>query len=736
MATTKHLIPMNLRHRAFVTLFLIPSLAGPSLAGAALPGKVELKAKLDKSFEAAEQALAALPMEKLEPAALQKSLGIDPQLLRDWVTQNIRWVPYLGTLKGAQGTLLARAGNSLDRALLLAELLKSAGMDEVRIASLPLDQAGRDRLRPEAVKSFERVQMAAKEMKAQGPEGSKLLNQLNERLKNHPQRLAKLVPLTGKEVLAARWVEQGLQNHYRVEYQVDRETWKPLDLFLSSRPVAGAAGETEYFSADKVPKKLHHKVALKVVVHRESEGKQTRHTALQHQFSAAEHSLGQLQLTIAPINLPSDEEFAELAGRPKETEIFIRAAMEQVEEWVPVLTVGKGQPIVQKGFDYTGSLIRNPGALLAGSRENLGTALDQLSGLGGSKDAAKKKGRLARVSVEYQVSGPGVKTRTTRRVLFDREVSPQPLDRSCALNRVTRILLQTAALPREWAVRQQAEGLLSIRLASHYLLDSKDAKQSGERLKKSLTKIHTLPFDLVTLASAREMGAGYLAEVNLLSSWQSTRHREAKLTQTAAIDILHNRIASSRPQDGFQSGIRDSILESFIVDPSKGRSTSNRFQTATSPWQVIRDGDALRQIDSDSTELQAVLQEELRQGFHLLLEDGATGQRAIWWRINPESGETLGMVFGSSGVGGEALTNRQIIEFAIVWGTRAYLWENCVEDSGDALTCSLCSLFGVLTGSFVSEFGNISVLVTFPIGDGSSIGCNRMADALYDGLSN
>ncbi|MDP6672049.1 MAG: hypothetical protein QF668_03580, partial [Arenicellales bacterium] len=126
---------MLLRYHVLVTLLL-----APSLSGATLPNKIEFEAKLDKSFQVAEQALETLPMEKVDLVALQRSLGTDPERLRNWVAQNIRWVPYRGALKGAQGTLLALAGNSLDCALLLARLLQSAGKDNVRIASLPLNQ--------------------------------------------------------------------------------------------------------------------------------------------------------------------------------------------------------------------------------------------------------------------------------------------------------------------------------------------------------------------------------------------------------------------------------------------------------------------------------------------------------------------------------------------------------------------------------------------------------------------
>jgi len=716
---------MLLRYHALVTLLL-----APSLSGATLPDKIEFEAKLDKSFQVAEQALETLPMEKVDLVALQRSLGTDPERLRNWVAQNIRWVPYRGTLKGAQGTLLALAGNSLDCALLLARLLQSAGKDNVRIASLPLNQVARDRLRVKAAESFEHLRVEARVLKAGNTEGKELLARFKERLKSQPQRLSKIIPLTGNTVPVETWVDRGLQQYFWVEYQIDPVTWKRLDLFSDNRLVNDATATPVYFTADAVPKKLHHKVTFKVIVHRESEGRVTQHTALQHELNAAEHVLGQVRLAIAPLNLPSDEVFAELVGRPKEAETFIRAAFEGIEKWVPTLTVGKGQPIVQKGFDYTGNLIDNPSTLLATNKKTFGNVLDQLNDLLVSvADESGKKSQLAKVSVEYRVSGPGVETRTIRRVLFDRETSPKPLDRSCDLSRETSILIQTGALPPEWTVRQQAENLLGVRLASRFLINAKDANQAGQRMMKIAGKINTVPLNLVVLASARDLGTGYLAEANLLSTWQSSRYQDGKLKLATEIDILHNRVSSNRPQDGFQSGIRDSILESFIVDSSKSRSTSNRFQAATLPWQLIQDKLSLRRVSSGNKKLQVVLQEELQQGFHLVMANGTTGRDAFWWRINPESGETLGMVFDASGIrGGMSVTQKIILEYAIVWPIRIALWGACVGNGGDVFLCGMCALLGKATGaankaSFALKNINIGGLVPGIAGAGASAGC-------------
>src|SRR2546423_2661626 len=56
-----------------------------------------------------------------------KAIGNNPDALFAFVRDEISYEPYVGYLRGARGTLMARAGNSLDRALLVSELFKASG---------------------------------------------------------------------------------------------------------------------------------------------------------------------------------------------------------------------------------------------------------------------------------------------------------------------------------------------------------------------------------------------------------------------------------------------------------------------------------------------------------------------------------------------------------------------------------------------------------------------------------
>jgi RHS repeat-associated protein len=60
-------------------------------------------------------------------AELARALKNDPQLIYEWVYNNIDWEPNWGVQKGPLGCLLDGSGNAFDQSMLLVELLKAAG---------------------------------------------------------------------------------------------------------------------------------------------------------------------------------------------------------------------------------------------------------------------------------------------------------------------------------------------------------------------------------------------------------------------------------------------------------------------------------------------------------------------------------------------------------------------------------------------------------------------------------
>lgn len=106
--------------------------AGPgSVLAQSTPTAVELDealANLNQAREALDAADAVRPDAYWYADDLSFDLAFEsPATISEWVGTNIAYQPYRGLLRGADGTLRARAGNAWDQALLLTRLLLDAG---------------------------------------------------------------------------------------------------------------------------------------------------------------------------------------------------------------------------------------------------------------------------------------------------------------------------------------------------------------------------------------------------------------------------------------------------------------------------------------------------------------------------------------------------------------------------------------------------------------------------------
>ena len=85
-------------------------------------------------------AFDALDPADWDVADLAAALGPDPDAAFALVRDRIGLDAYAGSLRGAEGTLSARGGNAVDRALLLQALLAARLRSRARIGSRPCAQ--------------------------------------------------------------------------------------------------------------------------------------------------------------------------------------------------------------------------------------------------------------------------------------------------------------------------------------------------------------------------------------------------------------------------------------------------------------------------------------------------------------------------------------------------------------------------------------------------------------------
>ncbi|MDD3446388.1 MAG: hypothetical protein PHS60_13310, partial [Zavarzinia sp.] len=105
-----------------------PALAdegAPDWPGFAATGKIRAAAMA----EAFDAIATAIDRRIFEADTLAPDFTDRPEAAIAFVGNEIRYEPYAGLLRGADGTLSAGAGNDLDQAVLLARLLRSAGAE-------------------------------------------------------------------------------------------------------------------------------------------------------------------------------------------------------------------------------------------------------------------------------------------------------------------------------------------------------------------------------------------------------------------------------------------------------------------------------------------------------------------------------------------------------------------------------------------------------------------------------
>ena len=144
-----------LRHGRGGMLWAAFALAASLLAGSAALAQPASDEPLDyetiaKAVDDLERQLGrvreAVDQTRFDPDELEFSLDFDGEALVDFANDKIAFHPYRALLRGVGGTLQTRAGNALDQSLLLAYLLKTAGLDARVVRGELTETQGRELL--------------------------------------------------------------------------------------------------------------------------------------------------------------------------------------------------------------------------------------------------------------------------------------------------------------------------------------------------------------------------------------------------------------------------------------------------------------------------------------------------------------------------------------------------------------------------------------------------------------
>lgn len=293
----------------------------------------------------------------LEPTQFAAALGKDPARIFEFVRDQIGYEAYSGCLRGPRGTLMAMAGNSVDRAALLGSLLEAAG-HRVRYArgTLPEREA-----RELVTTMWTQRQTPAWPGDTGEPSaGVRAASQtfLAAAKRDYSMIRTELASagLTGSSDTAPSF--STLVAEARAHYWVQ---WAKGDKWLDLDPLFGEAtpGRTYAPTADilpTLPDSLFHRVTIRIRVEEDTAGKVSSRNVLDYSARAADLSGRDLVLLHEPDNWRID---STLGGTGRVKPVLLAGAQKFV--------VGQPFQLWIGPFERMGDLLRGPGTRAAPS---------------------------------------------------------------------------------------------------------------------------------------------------------------------------------------------------------------------------------------------------------------------------------------------------------------------------------------------------------------------------------
>ena len=689
-----------------------------ALAAAVLLGSASATAQTADADDAAtigkyERVAAALKewqrsaaRDRFDPQAIIEQVGRDPAKLTDWVSRNTTLLPYRGALRGARGVLMDRMGNSLDRSLLLADLLRLSGHN-VRLARGEISQ---QQLEPALRRPPQAEQPAQAPSEAQVVEAlaakhnldaaaaKRALEQIaQEKTKIERQATARIEQqsallkqaLADSALSAGQDASGGALEHWWVQRQ-EQGQWLDVDLCSDDpgKPLA-TLKQTLAVSGDPLRALADadcHQLTVRVLIEQTLPNGRKEHEVLKHTMRAPDLVGQRIALQHVPLVGPAIP-----APGIQNPMAKLREAAAKHSEWLAVLVVGK-QNISKLSFKDTGELNDDPKLDPAGKLgSGIRGAMGGFGGLGGGDEPAAPAGVLTAQWIEYQIAAPGQKPVTIRRPVFDllgpaarvtRGVKfalsdEQRLSRGMMLLGEVEMLAQVCDLAPQFVEHASAEGLVrNTNLVKQVAASGAKPAEIAARL----AGLEEPPGALYTLAISRRAWAPQrdalcVDRVNVLSLLlQPAFEDDDKLVLRQTMDIVHSALAA-RPDKAadlakarLEQGVVDTVAEDYALGQSSGGIGMNAaavFAAAGEKPQVLvvrkADEPAYKALEL-SADVRARIDQVLASGHLVVLPaqavkiDGAA--RVAFYQVDPATAVAIGVT--ETGYHG-AMTERSVI---------------------------------------------------------------------------
>lgn len=624
----------------------------------------ELIASIKEIVAEAGVVLNSQSSTRLQPAAALEAANYEAAEIFDWVKSETRWVPYQGILRGPEGVLMDRRGNSLDRSLLLSSLLEDAGFETRLVRKrLSLDEA------TNLFQQYVSGKVGTPGIRV-GLAESKLVRSYQQEVKAQALDLARLTGIK-TDAANADFSEEHLTNiadHWWV--QLKRGSgWQSLDLMLENSVDGADLTGTSFHSRGNLPTDLFHRLSVQLVIERWEDGQSVEESALAHDFSVADLPIfSQFEIRIVPFAtewMNFDESSPGLDAH---------GIASSAEFWWPSLSIN-GQTISGSWFNDAGRF-EIPAVIATAVKLQEATAALSVLGEDLQPDD-QPDSNLTAAWLEFRTSDPSGHSEIVRRELFDllgirrgsekirnglEIIAAERLDRGLALQTQISNLVLTS-MPHSDALDQSLlETWVEYReafIALVYLAAGRDDDRVPLAIEQTEAKFPT--YELLKIAAIRDLWSTesdyiYIDRPNVFSTHQVYMVRDGKPNMEFHNDIILNHVgvapgATRGPQlMRIEQGVLDTLAETVVSGNENSLNTYRHFAQRSNggrDWitnvaglwkpEVLNsfpDGDKAR-IDSAVRTGSAVVvsPETYPVGEH---------QFASWWRIDMSDGSSLG----------------------------------------------------------------------------------------------
>ncbi|GMQ88025.1 MAG: hypothetical protein BMS9Abin08_1243 [Gammaproteobacteria bacterium] len=651
--------------------------------------------QLDRFVEKLKQIEAEIDRSQFDLPALLDRLAFDEKMISEFVRDEIGFEQYAGLLRGAQGTLISGAGNALDQSILLATLLKDAGLEARIVRGRLSTEQARQLLSGIGKRAGDTGQQASK-TKAWDARLAELreisgapvplkyppleeapfyaatqrtTNELIKALRDADISLARQdANSLGTEAMDYFWVESRLGPDK--QWQVHHPAFgTPIELSVKA---------VETF-ADQVPESLQHRLKIEVFIEQKL-GKKLKITRVAGPWVRPVANLNGVVLSY--FNHPNTLDLQSIRTG-------VGAAVAKARLFIPVLNGKKGT-----AFDLNGSTIDvdalnmdsfGAAAVIQTVSDQARKATNALAAIGTADDSKKEDlMTLSRHWIEYTLIKPGGEETTYQRVLMDRlgevnrksgkirlrQMSQDDIRRALTVRH--RFMVATGSYSDAYTTQQVVQRLIDSAPAWRQMIDY---LYGGVVQLSGIKGLKPSPLPQLALYRTFDLGPEKMgAPIAYRASPSLIVLRDGLLPEKRgfhSVDVVTNkrrvlvRGKNNRLQFNAEKavaiGVWETAIETMAHDyfvPGSGK--NNTFAVFDAAQQqgikarvlgpktadasrVGLNDDALTNLIRDLEAGNAVLiPEQVPSGL------GLTG----WWRVNPVSGTTLGMT--SDGRGGVA----------------------------------------------------------------------------------